>query len=105
MGFEIYWSEWAENQLDEIYDFYQKKASQSIATKLVTGIIEATQVLVETPNAGQEEELLKERGTKYRYLVYRNYKIIYSVDQKNEWIKIADVFDTRQNPIKIVRSE
>lgn len=105
MGFQILWSEFAENQLDEIYHYYQRKAGKRIAAKLVTGIIEATQALMETPYLGQEEELLKEREIKYRYFVYRNYKIIYSVDDENEWIKIADVFDTRQNPIKIQRAD
>jgi len=54
MDFKIIWSEFAENQIDEIY----KKC-----------------------------------------------QIIYSVDQENIFIKIADVFDTRQNPIKIHRTE
>ncbi|WP_445733745.1 hypothetical protein [Mariniflexile sp.] len=54
---------------------------------------------------GQEEELLKERKNQYRYLVFKNYKVIYSVDEQNEFIKIADVFDTRQNPPKMKRTK
>ena len=34
-----------------------------------------------------------------------NYKIIYSVDIELKLIKVADVFDTRQNPIKIKRNK
>jgi mRNA-degrading endonuclease RelE of RelBE toxin-antitoxin system len=41
----------------------------------------------------------------YRYIVCGNYKIIYSVDIEEQLIKIADVFDTRQNPIKIKRNK
>jgi len=54
---------------------------------------------------GQTEFLLENRIIKYHYLVESNYKIIYSVDEENQLIKIADVFDTRQNPKKIDREK
>nr|WP_264554426.1 hypothetical protein [Flavobacterium sp. N1861] len=57
-----------------------------------------------TPEIGQEESLLKQRSVHYRYLVFKNYKIIYSIDNEKGFIKIADVFDTRQNPLKIKRN-
>tara|TARA_B110000240_G_C13105845_1_gene286216 strand:- start:153 stop:302 length:150 start_codon:yes stop_codon:yes gene_type:complete len=49
--------------------------------------------------------LLKERKIKYRYFVYENYKLIYYVDNKNEFIKIAAVFDTRQHPPKLKKTK
>ena len=54
---------------------------------------------------GQEEELLKQREILYPYLIFKNYKVIYSLDMENGFLKIADVFDTRQNPAKIKRSK
>lgn len=105
MEFKIIWSEFAETQLDKIYIFYEKKANYRVATRLVKGIINEPKKLLKAPDIGQEEGLLKERSNQYRYLVFKNYKLIYSVDRKNGFIKIADVFDTRQNPIKIKRSE
>lgn len=56
------------------------------------------------PHIGQEEELLKERDESYRYLVHGNYKIIHPIDTEHEWIKIADMFDTGQNPMKMKRN-
>jgi hypothetical protein len=53
----------------------------------------------------QIEELLIDRQYAYRYIVCKNYKIIYSIDYTLQLIKIADVFDTRQNPTKIKRTE
>ena len=53
---------------------------------------------------GHQEQLLEERKTQYRYLVTRDIKLIYSVDEKNEFIKIAELFDTRQNPPMLKRS-
>jgi len=98
MTLKIIWSVFAETQLDEIYEYYEKKASPRVAKKLVKGIIDEPKKLIKTPQIGQEEELLKQRETEYRYLVFKNYKLIYSVDIQNGFIKIADVFDTRQNP-------
>ena len=39
MALKIIWSEFAETQLDEIYEYYEKKASPRIAKKLLKGII------------------------------------------------------------------
>lgn len=102
---KVIWSEFAEKQLDEIFDYYSKESSLSIASKLIREIIKAPNKLKRVPFIGQVEEFLKDRSIVYRYLICRNYKIIYSVDEKNKLIKIADVFDTRQNPTKIKRSK
>lgn len=100
----IVWSKFAENQLDEIFNYYSKKAGLRIANKLLKGIICEPNKLLNAIDIGQEEEFLKNRGDLYRYLVFKNYKIIYSIDNKNRLIKIADVFDTRQYPDKIKRT-
>ena len=105
MVFKIIWSEFAETQLDGIYKYYHKKASPRIAKKLLKGIVNAPIQLIKTPLIGQEEILLKHREIEYHYLVFKNYKLIYSIDTKNGFIKIADVFDTRQNPPKIQRTK
>jgi len=105
MNFKIIWSAFSETQLDEIYEYYEKKASPRVATKIVTGIIKESEKLIKASFIGQEEELLKERKIDYRYLVFKNYKLIYSVDEENGFIKIADVFDTRQNPPKMKRTK
>jgi len=91
MTLKIIWSEFAETQLDEIYEYYEKKASSRIAKKLMNEIINEPEKLINTPEIGQEEELLKKRKNKYRYLVFKNYKLIYSVDIENGFINIADV--------------
>ena len=90
--------------MDEIFDYYSKNASLIRAQELLISLINSTQRLVDSPYIGQVEELLKDRSEQYRYLVHKIYKIIYSVDTEQGWIKIADVFDTRQNPVKIKRN-
>jgi hypothetical protein len=53
---------------------------------------------------GQKELLLNNREKSYRYLIHTNYKIIYSVLEKDKAVHIHDAFDTRQNPVKLVQS-
>jgi plasmid stabilization system protein ParE len=105
MVFRVIWSQFAENQLDEIYDYHKNKVSLRIAKKLLKEIINESKKLINTPYLGQEEEFLKQRKNQYRYLIFKNYKLIYSVDTENNFIKIADVFDTRQNPTKLKRTK
>ncbi len=61
----------------------------------------APDILIENPKLGQKEILLENREIEYGYLVEANWKIIYSIDEKNKTVRIADVFDCRQEPEKI----
>lgn len=86
-------------------DYYKEISSLNTAKKLIKGIITAPDVLIKSPDIGQEEESLKHRKIQYRYLVYKNYKLIYSVNENEGFIELADVFDTRQHPEKITRQK
>ncbi|MDT0642728.1 type II toxin-antitoxin system RelE/ParE family toxin [Zunongwangia sp. F363] len=103
MNFEVIWSKFAEKQLDEIFEYYEKNASERVAIEMVEGLLNEPDRLIKDPFIGQKEVLLKERKILYRYLVFKNYKIIYSVDEKNNLIKIADIFATKQKPNKLER--
>ena len=105
MNYEIIWSNFAENQLDEIFEYYVEKASLRVAKNLLQELLTEPNRIVDNPEMFQIEDLLIDREDTYRYLICKNYKIIYSVDQKLKLIKIADVFDTRQNPTKIKRTK
>lgn len=105
MELKIYWTEFAEKELQNIFKYYRKKASYQIAKKLIDGIYNETQKLKKQPEIGQAEELLKDRKQDFRYLLFKNYKIIYWINIQKCWIEINDVFDTRQNPTKITRTK
>ena len=106
MKYEIIWSEFAEQQVDEIFEYYEQKTkSYNIALNIVRNILLAPNILIENPKIGQKEISLKNRKIEYHHLVESNYKIIYSIDEENKSVKIADVFDTRQNPNKIGREK
>jgi len=103
--FEIIWSDQAEIELDKVFEYYSEFASVRVAKDLLKEIIEEPNRLILSPEISQREDLLLDREDEYRYLICRNYKLIYSIDTKAKRIKIADVFDTRQNPSKIKRTK
>lgn len=57
MNFKIIWSEFSETQLDEIYEYYEKKASLKVAIKIVTGIIKESEKLIEASFIGQKRRI------------------------------------------------
>ena len=101
MELEVFWSNFAKNKLEEIFDFYKLKASLKVAKKIVNGIVNQTIDLNKTPARGQIEDIFKDDDREFRYLVFTNYKIVYYINLKTNQIIIANVFDTRQNPEKL----
>ncbi len=104
MSLKIIWSDFAENQLDRIFQYYVENVNQKVAQNLLQNIIAEPNKLLSNPEIMQIEDLLLDRENEYRYIIYKSYKIIYSVDLNLQLIKIADVFDTRQNPTEIKRT-
>src|SRR5664280_1276705 len=101
IAFKILWTDFAINQLKDIFDYHLVKASPNIAQRLVQKIIDATIILEKNPKAGRKEDLLANRPQNFRFLIIKNYKIIYWIDYKFNIINVSTVFDTRQNPDKI----
>ncbi|MFV0530435.1 MAG: type II toxin-antitoxin system RelE/ParE family toxin [Flavobacteriales bacterium] len=101
MELEVYWLELAENKLEDIYSYYSIKASEKIAQKLINGIVDRTIGLEKQPKKGAVELTLKHKEQEFRYLIFKNYKIIYWINYEFGRIEIANVFDTRQDPEKL----
>jgi len=101
--FKILWTDLAINQLKDIFDYHLVKASSNIAQKLIQRIIDATIILEDNPKSGRKEDLLITRSLEFRFLIVKNYKIIYWIDYEFSIINILMVFDTRQNPTKITK--
>ena len=101
MALKVYWTQFAEDKLEDIFSYYSEKASIRVALNLIDGIIEISMKLEKSPLVGQIELLLADRIQEFRYLVYKNYKLIYRINQDKKRIEIINVFDCRQNPQKI----
>jgi toxin ParE1/3/4 len=105
MGLTIHWTAFSENELQNIFSYYQEKASIGVATEITEGIVNETGILENNPFVGQIEESLKDRTREFRYLIYSNYKIIYWINTDKSQIEIWDVFDCRQELLKIKRTK
>lgn len=101
MEMKVNWTQFAEDKLEDIYNYYKFKAGNIVAYELINGITETTSILYQYPGIGQQEELLLTRVGSFRYLMFKNYKIIYRVNEIDQIVLIVHVFDTRQNPLKI----
>lgn len=105
MTWKVIWSSFAEQQIAEIYDYYAEQADLVVAKKIASGIINAPNILIKNPELGARESYLADLSLEYRYILHKSFKIIYSVDRGEKRIKVADVFDTRQNPAKLKRKK
>ncbi|NLP59537.1 type II toxin-antitoxin system RelE/ParE family toxin, partial [Lutibacter sp. B1] len=103
MELKIYWTDFSKKELQNIFEYYKENASLKVAKSLTKEIAKETLKLKKQPEIGQIEELLINRPNEFRYLVYKNYKIIYWINKSEKRIEINDIFDSRQNPIKIER--
>ncbi len=87
--------------MTDIFEYFKFNAGVKVAQKLVSEIINESLKLSKNPFIGQKEDLLKDRIQEYRYLIFKNYKIIYWIDENNKKNLVSHVFDTRQDSIKI----
>lgn len=105
MELTVSWTQLAEDKLDDIFSYYKTRAGVHVTRKLVNGIVDTTINLHKSPYIGQKEKLLANRPQEFRYLVYKSYKIIYWIDAPRKRIEIANIFDCRQNPVKMSEVE
>ena len=96
---KVIWSDFSSETLVGIYNYYKNVAGVAIAQKIKSNIFRSTKQLIKHPISGQIEETLKHLGEEHRYVVEGNYKIVYK--KVVEGILITDVFDTRQDPVKM----
>lgn len=96
---KIIWTDFAIDNLKEIFDYYSNKANKKVAHKIRTQILASTKQLINNPESGQIELNLQKLNQNHRYIVCGNYKVIYKIE--NSEIVINDIFDGRQNPIKM----
>ncbi|MCD4773828.1 MAG: type II toxin-antitoxin system RelE/ParE family toxin [Bacteroidales bacterium] len=96
---KIIWSDFASQNLLDIYQYHKESVGKNIAQKIKTKIFKSTRQLVKHPNSGPIEKSLERLGEDHRYLVSGNYKVVYKII--NEGTLITDIFDTRQDPLKL----
>jgi len=103
MEVKVLWSDTSLTQLQDIFDYYNLRTNDTVATKIIKELVERSFILETNPLIGVKEPLLVKRQFEYRFIVVDNYKIIYRFN--NNIVRIASVFDCRQNPQKMEEIE
>ena len=94
----IHWSEFAEKNLRDIFD-YISADSHFHAHKTISSIIALSKKLSDSPLKFEECVELKTVNKIYRKATFTPYQLIYRI--KKERIEILSVFHSSQNPKKI----
>ncbi|AZA73919.1 type II toxin-antitoxin system RelE/ParE family toxin [Chryseobacterium indoltheticum] len=97
---KIVWTDFAIRNLKSIFEYHVEKANRKIAHKIKQKILTSAKQLISNPESGQLEFYLESLNQNHRYILEGNYKIIYRIVESN--IVINDIFDVRQNPIKMI---
>ncbi|MNQ81704.1 Plasmid stabilization system protein [compost metagenome] len=91
----ILWDSQAKADLKLIFEFIKLKSPQGAKSVIRDIVVQSKNIhFVEQY---QVDEFL---GEPYRRMIIRDYKIIYKIHSQTE-IRILQIFDTRQNPIKL----
>ena len=91
----ILWDDQAKADLKLIFEFIKLKSAQG-AKNVIKDIVVQTKD-IHFVEQYQVDEFL---GEPYRRMIIRDYKIIYKIHSDTE-IRILQIFDTRQNSIKL----
>lgn len=105
MELKLNWTEYSKNELRKIFLYYKGKSNLKTAKNKIVEISKEVLILQKYPFIGQKEELLAHRKQEFRYFLYSNYKIIYYVNLEINLVEIVDIFDCRQEPLKIKRTK
>jgi plasmid stabilization system protein ParE len=98
----IIWQKLARQKIQALIDYYTTEANERIAEKVAGRIVGKARLLIHSPQVGQREPILEGQPPEFRRLLEGRYKIIYYVE--GETIYIADVWDTRRNPVALRES-
>ena len=91
----------AIERMEEIYDYFLH-LNEFVAVRIYNGILDDIEKLERFPRMGAVEQYLTDCGKNFRSLVVmKNYKVIYYIEEDENAIYIATVWDCRQNPDRL----
>jgi plasmid stabilization system protein ParE len=95
MNYKVLWNISAENDLSDILDYIIENDDINNAHKIYLKIKERAELLSANPQQGRIVPELKSLGDKYREIIIKPWRIIYSIDNKQ--INILLVIDGRRD--------
>jgi len=90
----------ALHRMEEIYDYFFQ-FSEIVAVNIYNEILDKIEMLEQFPFMGLVEQQFDDCGKVFRSFVVKNYKIVYYIEESENKIFVATVWDCRQNPNKL----
>lgn len=97
MAKRLKWTEFAKSHRKDILEYWnQRNKSKTYSRKLNKLFDEIAMIISEHPEIG-----IKIQKSDYHLRLIKDYYIIYKISQNT--IEILSIFDTRQNPEKLIK--
>lgn len=100
---ELKLSPQAIEEYDKAVDYTIEHFGMKTARDFVTEIKRTLHLLSDNPHLGVSELALAHEAKDFRYLVIHPYKLIYYVDKSVETIYVVTLFNTWQDPEKLLK--
>ena len=100
--YKVIWSEQAKDDLRAIYNFIFDQSTQGADTVFDT-LLDLGDSLSTLPQRFPIEVLLTDSSYEYRFLPKWSYKIIYLILEEKDTVVIARIFNTKQDPSRLLR--
>lgn len=101
----VFWTIDAETDLVDTFNYLKFKHNEAFADKIIDKIFNKSFLLENFPEIGAVEKSKMLESLIIRYLIEGNYKILYQINDSRGLIEILAVFDTRQDPSKMLSKE
>lgn len=99
------WRKKAEKQVKQTIRYCTKEFGKSTAEKFLVNIGHQVDLLVDNPQLGPIEPLLKERTCTYRsLLVHKRFKLIYYISSSKATLYIVALWDICREPGRLAGS-
>ena len=89
----------ALSRLDEIFDWIKATNNENSAVKVYNSILDELEILEKQPQIAAIEPLLEDLPKQFRSLIInKQYKAVYYIEEQNDTVFIATIWDCRSNP-------
>ena len=94
----------ALNRLDEIFDWIKTTHSENSAAKVYNSILDELEILEKQPKIAAIEPILEDLPKQFRSLIVnRKYKAVYYIEEQNNTVFVATIWDCLQNPDNLTK--
>jgi plasmid stabilization system protein ParE len=98
---KVTWSRKAEDQLLEVFEFWEATAGFEKADAVADALVSKTRLLTRHPEMGSIDQKMSNPVITIRYLLEGIYKIYYTYDREEHLVMIRRIWDTRRDSGKI----